>query len=175
MSPKPLRDAESVDFGARRSAQAKHAQRLVWPVHPALITRVGDTVTRDRNGLGRPHEGVDLFVPAGTEVVSAAPGRVEAVVDGRFSAKPRLRRAGLFVEVQGAQGRRYRYLHLADVKVVEGMILDAGDLVGSVAPAHTSGLGDAPHLHFEVRSRALHGQSYGAPINPLTLLPSRRS
>lgn len=168
-------DIDRADFATRRAAHLKQADSLAWPVDTRAITRIGDTVTLDRNGQGRPHDGVDLFVPAGTEVVSAARGTVTAVKDGRFSSGPHLKRAGLFVEVTAPGKRLYRYLHLGSVAVKEGQHLSPRDLVGVVAPAHTSGLGEEPHLHFEVREAAKAGEHYGRPINPLMLLPKKRA
>ena len=49
--------------------------------------------------------------------------------------------------------------------------LAQGDLLGSIAPSHTSGLGEDPICTSGVRSQALPRQSYGAPISLLTLLP----
>ena len=145
----------------------------MWPVNPNAITRIGDTVTSDRNGTGEPHDGVDLFVPQGTPVLNAARGQVITVLDGRFSSDPHRKRAGLFVEVATAGHRLFRYLHLGTVEVREGDSLEPGDVIGSVAPPYTSGTGKKSHLHFEIREPRVSGQKYGRPINPLLLLPRR--
>ncbi|PSM31716.1 M23 family peptidase [Haliangium sp. UPWRP_2] len=168
-------DPERGDFSARRGALLVKADKLVWPVSPTAITRVGDTVMVDRNGTGEPHEGVDLFVPAGTPVVSATRGRVTTVLDGRFSSDSHRKRAGLFVEVTAANHRLFRYLHLGTAAVSEGTALEAGDLIGTVAPPYTSGTGRKSHLHFEIREARSGGQRYGRPINPLLLLPRRNA
>ena len=49
----------------------------------------------------------------------------------------------------------------------------AGAVVGLVAAAKTSGLGDWTHLHFEIRTSDYDSanKDYGNPINPLRLLP----
>lgn len=67
---------------------------VVWPVKQP---RIGQTVMSDRNGKGRPHKGVDLFVKAGSPVVAAVSGKVVRVVDGRESADEGKRRAGLWI------------------------------------------------------------------------------
>jgi conjugal transfer mating pair stabilization protein TraG len=151
--------------------------RLVWPIARAHLQRVGQSVLQDRDGKGRPHKGVDLFAPAGTEVRSACSGRVLRVVDGRVSPSSAQRRAGLFVDVEGERGSVYRYLHLHEARVAAGVALEQGAVIGTVAPPFTSGLAEAPHLHFEIRqgdvdrSRA----DYGAPLDPLRLLPPLRA
>ena len=166
-------DPERGDFSARRSALLVKADKLVWPVSPTAITRVGDTVMPDRNGTGEPHEGVDLFVPAGTPVVSATRGRVTTVLDGRFSSDSHRKRAGLFVEITAANHRLFRYLHLGTAEVSEGAELEAGDFIGTIAPPYTSGAGKKSHLHFEIREPRSGAHRYGRPITPLLLLPRR--
>ena len=144
---------------------------FLWPVEQKSITRIGDGVTLDRNGQGRPHQGVDIFVPAYTVVVAATDGLVRAVVDGRGSSEEGKRRAGLWCDVEYAD-YIVRYLHLGDCFVKKGDSLVAGiSSIGMVAPPGQSGTGDASHLHFEVRRRSKAG--YGDPLNPLRLLPRR--
>ena len=165
------------DREAPAPARSARSARLVWPIARAHLLRVGQSALQDRDGKGRPHKGVDLFALAGTEVRSACTGRVLRVVDGRVSPSPAQRRAGLFVDVEGDAGRVYRYLHLHEVRVAAGGALEQGAVLGTVAPPFTSGLAEAPHLHFEIRqgdvdrSRA----DYGAPLDPLRLLPPLRA
>lgn len=167
-----MRNFEYADYGARYQARSS-AERWSWPVEPSAITRIGDAVTSDRGG-GRPHKGIDVFVPSGTAVVAAKRGTVLRVVDGRYSTRESARRAGLFVDVLGSDSLVYRYLHLGDAAVRDGQTLTLGDPIGSVAPANTSGLAERPHLHFEVRASDYERarRDYGAAINPLRVLPT---
>jgi murein DD-endopeptidase MepM/ murein hydrolase activator NlpD len=159
------------------SASSVRSAGLVWPIARAHLLRVGQSMLQDRDGKGRPHKGVDLFAAAGTEVLSASQGLVFRIVDGRTSASASQRRAGLFVDVRSPYGLVLRYLHLHEARVAAGTSVDRGDVLGTVAPPLTSGLGEAPHLHFEIRqgdvdrSRA----DYGAPLDPLRLLPPLRA
>lgn len=143
-----------------------------WPIPPSLILDVGETVKAVRAHKPQPHKGVDIHCAAGTPVLSAEDGVVVAVVDGRRSRDPKRRAAGLFVDVKSS---RYvcRYLHLGEVFVFVQQPALVGDALGTVASAFTSGLAERPHLHFEVRHLADVG--YGAPLDPLRLLPTRRS
>lgn len=159
---------------------------LQWPLPLDLLRSIGQSVLPDR-GAGRPHKGVDLRADAGTPVLSAAPGRVLRVEDGRMSPAGSGRaRAGLWVDVLGEDGRVYRYLHLGTARVQAGDTLAAGTPLGATAPAGTSGIdrNTAPHLHFEIREGDYdpkrpkwHSKprgelgDYGTPLDPLKLLP----
>lgn len=145
---------------------------LGWPIAEASLTRIGESLTLRRAGSGRPHKGVDLFAPLGSPVVSVQAGKVLRVIDGTGSTRQSLQRAGWFVDILGADGRVYRYLHLAaQPSVRAGQRLAAGMQIGTVG---TSGVHHArPHIHFEVRrgdyDRARN--DYGEAVDPLTVLP----
>lgn len=159
------------------SKTPRTARRVIWPIAPDKLKRVGESVLDRRKGKDQPHKGVDLFAEAGTEVLTARGGHVIRVVDGRRSKKEGLRRAGLFVDVRGADALVYRYLHLAAAYVAPGATIKQGTVIGLVAAAHTSGLSDDPHLHFEVRQGDYDRtkKDYGTPVDPLRLLPPRQA
>lgn len=148
------------------------SQKPIWPIADLHRQSVGSSVMPNRHG--RAHKGVDIHAPAGAEVLASVGGRVLRVVDGRKSKRPMLRRAGLFVDVRGNDSLIYRYLHLGEARAIPGAIIQQGLVVGLVAAAHTSGLGDWTHLHFEIRSSDYDSatKDYGSPINPLRLLPA---
>lgn len=143
---------------------------ISWPVDTASITKIGESVMRHRAGSGRPHRGIDIFVPKWTEVKASESGRVIRVVDGRFSQKDSRKRAGLWIDIEDVSGQLYRYLHLGEAYVGAGAVVKQGDLLAAVAPPHTSGLGKDVHIHFEIREKSRDGE-YGKPINPLQVLP----
>lgn len=146
---------------------------LVWPVPRKQLQRVGQSVLADRDGTGRPHDGVDLFASPGTPVLAALGGEVLRVVDRRESERSSSRRAGLFIDVKGDDGLIYRFLHLGRASVQAGARVAQGAELGAIAEPFTSGLRDAPHLHFEIR-RADFSRSrgdYGPPVDPLLRLP----
>jgi len=146
-----------------------------WPIDEGQIQSVGQSVMADRDGHGRPHKGIDIFAASGTVVRSAIDGKIIRVVDGRSSTKQTSRDAGLWVDIQGKGGSVYRYLHLEESSVTPRQIVRSGDRLGTVARANTSGLGDKPHLHFEIRASDYTAMrdSYGEPLDPLLLLPKR--
>ena len=152
-------------------------QAVRWPIARQQLKRVGESVLADRNGHGRPHKGIDLFAEAGTQVRAASAGEVIRVVDGRHSGREAQRRAGLFVDVRGRGALVFRYLHLGETRVEPGASVHAGTVLGTVAAAHTSGLANAPHVHFEVRQGDYDPKrrDYGTPVDPLRLLPPLRA
>ena len=90
------------------------------------------------------------------------------MLDGRSSKNEKAQRAGLWVDVEAANGQIDRYLHLGEARVTEGQRVRRGDAIGVIAEAHESGSGDAPHVHFEVRASDYDREKkdYGQPIDP---------
>jgi murein DD-endopeptidase MepM/ murein hydrolase activator NlpD len=155
----------SPDFFDLRPSSA-----LVWPVPLASLRRVGQSVLSDRDGKGRPHYGLDLFAAADTPILSAGDGRIVRVVDGRQSPELAKRRAGLWVDVLG-QEWLLRYLHLGSVIVGADAKIKRGALIGFLADNQNG----EPHLHFEIRHSKVTQGRYGDAVDPLRLLPPRRS
>lgn len=151
----------------KTSPTATASKSVVWPVEQP---RVGQSVMADRNGKGRPHEGLDLFVDAGSAVRAAVAGTVLRVLDGRNATDTDKKRAGLWIDIVGDNGLVYRYLHLGTAQVAKGERVSAGTQIGTVANRHESGSGQAPHLHFEIREGDWSGGDYGKPRDPLQLL-----
>jgi murein DD-endopeptidase MepM/ murein hydrolase activator NlpD len=88
----------------------------------------------------RPHWGVDIAAPAGTEVRAGGDG---VVLDVSRNAT-----YGLVVDVSHANGKYItRFAHLSVVLVREGEEVRRGDPVGRVG---STGLSTGPHLHYEV-------------------------
>lgn len=160
---------DRTDFRTRRAPAP-----LWWPIPLEHFQSVGQSVMKDR-GTGQPHKGVDIFADSDSPVLSVGPGRVIRVIDGRKSPRGSSRwRAGLWVDVQGADKRIYRYLHLGSATVKDGQTVSAGTQIGTVAPPGTSGVEHSgPHVHFEVRASDYTSKAgdYGTPIDPLRLLP----
>ena len=90
--------------------------------------------------------GVDFAIPAGCQVLAAAPGRVTRCewsdAGGRYLVihHPEL--------VEGAEGVYTFYCHLRAVWRVVGEAVDAGELVGL---SGNTGRSTAPHLHFALK------------------------
>ena len=152
---------------------------LLWPISERKIKRIGQSVLADRDGTGRPHKGVDIFADSRTSVQAAGPGRVIRVIDGRSSNSESKRKAGLWIDIVSTNDPSknvYRYLHLGEAFVKAGDQVEQGAILGTIADPNTSGLGNEPHLHFEIRRTDYTNlrQDYGEPIDPLTQLPHLR-
>jgi murein DD-endopeptidase MepM/ murein hydrolase activator NlpD len=124
---------------------------LSWPVDGPLSSPFG---RRD----GRPHDGIDLAVAAGTPVHAACDGTVAYVGE-------RLRGYGRLVLVQHAGPLVTVYAHNRALLVREGEAVTRGQ---TIALSGATGRVTAPHLHFEVRQD-------NRPEDPLKYLAPRVS
>ncbi len=98
------------------------------------------------------HTGVDIAVPRGTPINSAADGIV------KFAGKKG--GYGNVVIVEHPDGRETFYAHCDKLLVEKGQKVVAGL---EIAKAGSTGKSTGPHLHFEVREN-------GKPIDPLKFL-----
>jgi murein DD-endopeptidase MepM/ murein hydrolase activator NlpD len=87
------------------------------------------------------HAGIDYAVVRGTEVHAPAAGRV-------VLARPRIV-TGSSVILEHLPGLYSIYYHLETVKVEEGAVVEAGELL---ALSGSTGLSTGPHLHWEIRA-----------------------
>jgi peptidoglycan LD-endopeptidase LytH len=132
--------------------------RIVMPLAEVSKKQIADTWHAPR-GVGRRHEGQDIFAPRGTPVLSATNGYVLRVGLNNLG--------GQTVSVIGSGGRVYYYAHLDSY--APG--LEVGDWVSTrtvLGYVGTTGnaQGTPPHLHFGV-------YSVNGAINPLPLLTDR--
>jgi murein DD-endopeptidase MepM/ murein hydrolase activator NlpD len=105
------------------------------------------------NGEPRaPHSGTDLAATMGTPVRAANRGRVVLSEDLFFS--------GNAVFLDHGMGVYSVYLHLSEIRVKEGEVVEQGSVVGL---AGATGRVTGPHLHWGVRV-------LGARVDPFTLL-----
>lgn len=102
-----------------------------WLISDGLV-RIGDGGATGSKGVPK------WFIPANTQAVAVAPGRVAI-------AGPSATGFRVWLEI-GPQ-RYVGYFHLSDCKVVVGDLLFAGDEIGTVHDNPRDH--DAEHLHFE--------------------------
>jgi murein DD-endopeptidase MepM/ murein hydrolase activator NlpD len=96
----------------------------------------------------RYHKGIDIQLRKGDTITCAFDGMV------RFAQKKG--GYGNVVIVRHYNGLETVYAHLSKIKVNEGDVIGAGDLIGL---AGSTGHSTGPHLHFEIRFM-------GAPVDP---------
>ena len=130
-------------------------QQLPSPV--AHRVRFVDTWGATRAG-GRRHEGIDIFAPRGTPVVSTTRGFVTRVGTNRLG--------GRIVGVLGPGLEWHYYAHLDRFGPIrEADIVQPGDVLGYVGDTGNA-RGTPPHLHY--------GVYRGRAINPYPRLVSQR-
>ncbi|NZA26452.1 M23 family metallopeptidase [Luteimonas sp. SJ-92] len=128
---------------------------LAMPVRDVSAARVADTFG-DPRGADRRHEGVDIFAPRGTAVLSATPGIVAAVREGGLGGRQ--------VWVLGPARERHYYAHLDDWApgLAPGDVVWPGSALGAVGDTGNA-RGTPPHLHYGVYGA-------GGAYDPLPLL-----
>lgn len=114
-----------------------------------------------RNSFGAPraqdrtHQGIDIFAPRGTLVISTTRGIVTLIGENSLG--------GTVVWVLGPAGDRHYYAHLDRVADIQsGQRIDAGAVLGTVGTTGNA-RGTPPHLHYGIY------RASGA-INPFPLL-----
>ena len=99
------------------------------------------------------HTGLDLGYCKGTDVYAPAVGKV-------VGALPGLIVRGNTIIIDHGLGVYTIYMHLEEILVEEGAVVERGQLIGVIG---TTGRSTGPHLHFEVDIQ-------GTPVNPATWL-----
>lgn len=132
--------------------------RIAMPLQDVTKRQVADTWGAPR-GMGRRHEGQDIFAPKGTPILSATNGYIYKIGENNLG--------GQTVSVIGSGGRVYYYAHLDSY----APNLEIGDRVSTrtvLGYVGTTGnaQGTPPHLHFGI-------YTFTGAINPLPLLKDR--
>jgi murein DD-endopeptidase MepM/ murein hydrolase activator NlpD len=130
-------------------AQPHNGQHYHHPLSEKTLNRYFGTVTSPYGWRdGRPHNGVDLELHLYDSVMN--------MFDGKVRLAQNYQGYGKVVIVRHYNGLETLYAHLSKIKVKEGDVVKAGDLLGlGGMTGHATGT----HLHFEMRFK-------GVPINP---------
>ena len=91
----------------------------------------------------RPHTGIDLEAPMGTEVLATDHGIVADVKRSRARSG-----YGTYVKIEHNNGIESFYAHLDNAIVEKGQKVKARQVIGHLG---RTGLTVSPHLHFEIR------------------------
>jgi murein DD-endopeptidase MepM/ murein hydrolase activator NlpD len=142
---------ESFKSIAERTAEWKREmdhQPVISPVDVKF--RLGDNFGfRDIHpvlGTPRMHYGQDFPVPTGTEVYATGDG---TVIESGWSSNG----FGNSIVIDHGYGLQSTYGHLSDIKVVMGMNVKRGDLIGL---SGSSGISSGPHLHYQIEQFGEH-------------------
>jgi murein DD-endopeptidase MepM/ murein hydrolase activator NlpD len=114
---------------------------LPLPVRAARALRLVDSWGAPRSA-GRRHEGIDIFAPKGTPVLSTTRGVVTRIGTNRLG--------GQVVGVLGPGLEWHYYAHLDRFGAYrEGDVVNAGDVLGYVGTTGNA-RGTPPHLHYGI-------------------------
>ncbi len=126
-----------------KAVKSRRGERLLadtfdWPLAGPVSSPFG--LRRFLNEQPRnPHGGIDIAVPEGTEIRAPARGLVIDTGDYFFN--------GNTVFVEHGLGLQTFYAHLSRIDVVEGDVVEPGDVLGLVG---ATGRVTGPHLHWSV-------------------------
>ncbi len=129
------------------------ARPAIQPVSMKDLTRFGSSFGMRYHPIlkvVRPHEGIDLTAPRGTNIYATADGTVlqSGYRPGGFGKK---------ILLDHGYGYQTLYGHCDEVLVKPGQQVKRGELIGKVG---TTGLSKSPHLHYEVHVN-------GRPVDPI--------
>jgi murein DD-endopeptidase MepM/ murein hydrolase activator NlpD len=101
-------------------------------------------------GTPRMHNGQDFEVPYGTEVYATGDG---SVIESGWNSGG----FGNCIVIDHGYGLQSVYGHLSNIKVVRGLNVKRGDLIGI---SGSTGLSSGPHLHYQIEKLGQH-------VNPI--------
>lgn len=112
-----------------------------WRIHPTV-------------GGGRHHDGVDLAMPEGTEVLASASGEVTYVSTDpqAFQNCGACISYGAYIIIKHDDDYTTKYAHLSEILVSAGDTISQGQIIGK---SGNSGGSTGPHLHFEINEKQL--------------------
>jgi murein DD-endopeptidase MepM/ murein hydrolase activator NlpD len=132
--------------------------KIAMPLEDVSRKEVADTWGAPR-GVGRHHEGQDIFAAKGTPILSATNGFIYKIGENNLG--------GQTVSVIGSGGRIYYYAHLDSYAkgIAVGDRVSKRTVLGYVGTTGNA-QGTPPHLHFGI-------YTFTGAINPLPLLTDR--
>ena len=137
----------------RQDLLAQAISGFQWPAIGPISGVYGSQRVYNGNP-GSPHYGVDVAVPTGTPVVAPAPGVVTL-------AEPDLFYSGGTVILDHGFKLSSSFLHMSEVTVSVGQVLETGDVLGAVG---ATGRATGPHLDWRMSWRSER-------IDPQLLVP----
>lgn len=126
----------------------------LWPTSGRISSYFGSR-SDPFNFKEKRHEGIDIAADTGTNIKSAADGKVTySEKNGNY---------GLCVIIDHGKGISTLYGHASKLLVKVGQKVKKGDIIAKVG---STGRSTGPHLHFEVRVN-------GTQVNPLDYLDKK--
>ena len=134
---------------------------FIWPCQKHIISSPYGNRDAPVAGATTDHRAIDIGLPVGTDIY--------AVCDGTVTAVGTTQHRGIFIVIEHSNGYSTRSQHLSKPLVTVGQSVRQGQVI---ALSGNTGIGTAPHLHFEVYppGKDVDGWSKNA-IDPETVLP----
>lgn len=121
------------------SEQKGFLEKFIWPAKGRISGVYGSR--RILNGEPkRPHYGIDIANVTGTSVVAPASGVVTMAVTDHYYT-------GGTIIIDHGYGLNTTYLHLSQVNVKEGQVLEQGQKIGEIG---STGRSTGPHLDWRI-------------------------
>jgi len=139
-----------------RYNQAYYATGFTWPAKGRISGVYGSQ--RVLNGEPRrPHYGLDIAAPEGTEVYAPAPGVITLT-------HPDMYFSGGTIILDHGQGLSSTFLHLSKILVEAGAFVEQGDLIALIG---STGRASGPHLDWRMNwlDRRVNPQPLVPPTN----------
>ncbi len=127
---------------------------FITPIEGMLTGEFG--TRRFYNGTeGRFHNGIDLAAEKG--VLISAPSSGKVILTGNYYYN------GKFVYLDHGKGLKSIFIHLDEILVENGQLIEKGDFIGKIG---STGKSTGPHLHWSVILNNVY-------INPLMLIDKK--
>ena len=147
------------------SGEALWAEGFDWPARGHVTSRFGKYRRYNNGEVARPHSGVDIAAPrapgggpardfTGTPVVAPSAGQV-------ILAEPDMFFEGGLVLIDHGQNLETAILHLSEIDVSAGDLVERGDRIGA---AGSTGRSTGPHVHWSLKW-------HGRLVDPEMLVP----
>jgi murein DD-endopeptidase MepM/ murein hydrolase activator NlpD len=134
---------------------------VTLPVIGTITSKFSQSRWEPILNLFRPHEGVDISAPRGTNIRAPADGRV-TFVGHRIGY-------GLVVQLDHGGGVSTLYAHCQKILVQVGDYVATG---ATIAKVGSTGRSTAPHVHFEVLVNGRHVDPLRYLLQPRDSVPS---
>lgn len=144
------------DVRATPRERSDWTEGFIWPLSGRITGIYGSQ--RILNGQARaPHWGLDIAAPTGTLVRAPAGGEVRLI-------HPDMYFSGGTIFVDHGHGLISSFLHLSEILVERGQVIEQGDIIGKVG---ATGRATGPHLDWRISWRDVR-------IDPKLLLPAEQ-
>lgn len=139
-----------IDALNKKTLERFWSGRFIFPIDGKITGPYGVRRVDEKGNPYWIHKGIDIVQKEGTPIKAANRGCIVLARD-EFSFH------GKTIVIDHGQGVMTIYLHLSSIGVIEGEMVEKGDIIGKLG---ATGLTTGPHLHFGL-------YVHGTPVNPI--------